>query len=678
MGFFRQTVANIKKRFTTEQENLLLKSYLQETDPDFATGQVSLPNVQSGIKQDTVYTSIKRIADATAMTPLPVYKRTDRGREKARNHSLYRVLNVQANQRMTAYTWKHVTSVHLLGWGNAFSEIVRNNAGAVVGLNPMHPEDVKIEGILPSTGELVYSWTNRENQKFMLSASDVLHVRYMSFDGIIGCSPILHLKQLVGRSKAREEFQSRFYANGAQLGGVITMSGELTDEQFERHRKSFEELYRGPKNAGKVLILEGSQQYHSVGINPKDAEFIETSKLDAAKIAAAYGVPLQLINDIATTTRATSEQLFREFLMLGLNTVFSNIEAEINMACFSPEEQAAYYTEFNREALVQADFASMVDGLQKEVMSAIITPNEARNKLNLPTLDGGDSLLAPVNMLPIEKLGQGQVSAETNGLRVSYSPDAIGRSGPTRRTATSATERSIKRREKVSKTVRILLKDAFERIGKRERQDIAREAKKNLRDKGSFLAFLDSYYAKDSAFAEYIRRSLAPIIDTLSATLLDEIQTELQKTIHGDADAFVRDYINTLVLRYTSSSKNQIADVLSKLTTDQLLGVLERLDEWENGTSEDNPSRAEKEADNESVRSTNAITRIIYMAAGITVLRWVTNADGCPICQEMDGRTVGIERAFVSEGQTVGDLKSSGKVFAPPLHQGCACSIAPQ
>jgi HK97 family phage portal protein len=244
---------------------------------------------------------------------------------------------------MTSYTWKHLTAVHLLGWGNSFSEIVRNNAGIIVALNPMHPEDVKIEGTLPSTGALVYSWTNRSNQKFMLSEADVLHIRYMSFDGIIGCSPILHLKQLVGRSKAREEFQSRFYANGAQLGGVITMPGDMTDEQFERHRKSFEDLYKGPKNAGKMLILEGSQQYHPISINPKDAEFIDTSKLDAAKIAAAYGVPLQLINDIATTTRASSEQLFREFLMLGLNTVFTNIEAEINMKLFSEAESITLY-----------------------------------------------------------------------------------------------------------------------------------------------------------------------------------------------------------------------------------------------------------------------------------------------------------------------------------------------
>jgi phage portal protein BeeE len=83
----RRAISNFARRFTADQEKVLLKSYLQETDPEFSTGLVSISNVNDGLKQDTVYTSIKRIADATAMTPLPVYQRTDRGREKAREHS---------------------------------------------------------------------------------------------------------------------------------------------------------------------------------------------------------------------------------------------------------------------------------------------------------------------------------------------------------------------------------------------------------------------------------------------------------------------------------------------------------------------------------------------------------------------------------------------------------------
>ena len=143
---------------------------------DDSISSSSVHSVESGLKQATVWTAIKRTADVIAQTPLLVLATSAGGSEKARSHSVYRVLNTQANTDMTAYTWKHVTTVHVLAHGNAFSYIERNKAGQVIGLNPMNPEDVNIEG-RGTDGQLLYSWTDKHQKKFFFPASDILHVR---------------------------------------------------------------------------------------------------------------------------------------------------------------------------------------------------------------------------------------------------------------------------------------------------------------------------------------------------------------------------------------------------------------------------------------------------------------------------------------------------------------------
>jgi hypothetical protein len=163
-----------------------------------------------------------------------------------------------------------------------------------------------------------------------------------------------------------------------------------------------------------------------------------------------------------------------------------------------------------------------------------------------------------------------------------------------------------------------------------------------------------------------------------------EIADELDKAIDDDGRKFVADYVGVLVLRYTGSSRRQLEQVVNDAAGDEDPAELieERLAEWADGTSAENPSRAEKEADKESNRLGNAVARFFYAAGGVTTLVWRTTGDACPICNELDGKTVGIHERFVPEGDTVegagtAPLKAEGDVFHPPLHKGCNCEIVP-
>jgi HK97 family phage portal protein len=692
-------MARLALRSLSESQKALLSKYVNEWDYGSATSAGVPINERQGLKQDTVYTSIKRIADATAMTPLPVYETLDRGRQKARRHRNYRLLNTRSNPRMTAYAWKHLSVVHLLGWGNSFSFIERDNGSRPLHLWPLHPEQVRIEGT--SQGELIYGWYPSVDAtsdgaglvapdtggRRLYRASEILHIRGLSFDGVIGCSPILQLKELVGRSRAREEFSSRFYANGAHLGGVVTTPLELTEAQIERNRKSFDATYKGPRNAGKILFLEGADRYQAIGFSPKDQEYVNSSKLDASKIAAAFGVPLQLLNDTSATNRATVEQLFKEFLLLGLDPVFSNIEAQINTDLFTEAEQETLYAEFLRESLIEADTATLIEALSKQVLSGILSPNEARELLNRNPQAGGDELLFPVNMLPASQLGQPrQVSLDNAGRPTSVTLlDAPA--SEERQLDSGRKTRSLAGRNKIIKSSRALMVDAFKRIGDRERRDVLNRAKKELRalrTESAFKQFLLDYYADDSAFSKFLRKTISPVADSLASSLRGEIADELDNAIEDDGAEFTSEYVNILVLRYAGSSRKQLEAILRDAEPGAELTELieERLNEWESGTSEDNPPRAEKDAQNESRRMGNALSRLFYTAAGVTVLKWRANPGACPLCQEMDGRTAGIRGTFAGKGDTIegegtAPLTTDTDIFAPPLHGGCECDVVP-
>jgi hypothetical protein len=191
---------------------------------------------------------------------------------------------------------------------------------------------------------------------------------------------------------------------------------------------------------------------------------------------------------------------------------------------------------------------------------------------------------------------------------------------------------------------------------------------------------MDDYYAKDSAFSSYFTKTLNPVMRSLTNGVHDQVENQLDKTIDNDGSDFAGEYMDTLLFRYTSSSKRQLKSLLSDLPSDGDPGdaIDERLSEWDNGTTPENPSRADKESKNETHRFVNAVARTMFAAGGVEQLVWNASGEACPICDELDGRVVGIEDNFVNDGDELSNgYKAEGNFMSSPLHQGCECSIDP-
>ena len=164
-------------------------------------------NERTAMQIATVYACVRLLAESVAALPLHLYRYTDNGsgKEKALSHPLYKILHRCPNPEMTSFTFREVLMTHLLLWGNAYAQIIRDGRGNVLGLYPLLPENVEIDRA--SNGELYYTyhaWTDElpsaKNKDIIFRRSDILHVLGISFNGLVGFSPIAMEKNSLGSS----------------------------------------------------------------------------------------------------------------------------------------------------------------------------------------------------------------------------------------------------------------------------------------------------------------------------------------------------------------------------------------------------------------------------------------------------------------------------------------------
>jgi hypothetical protein len=232
-------------------------------------------------------------------------------------------------------------------------------------------------------------------------------------------------------------------------------------------------------------------------------------------------------------------------------------------------------------------------------------------------------------------------------------------------------------RKRVAAIYRKLFEKTTADLLRHERDKVIEAAGLQLRSAAAAKAFTEWSEEFYSGFQEYVRRKFDPLMmaygEEVVALAAEEIGAKVAMT--SELQQFIREYVNVFSLRYTGSSNGQLTEVLAKAEADGINlfdAISQRIGEWE-------LTRPGKVADNEVVRQGNAVTREVYRGSGVTKLRWVANSDCCPICGELDGKIVGIEDTFVDKmTEAPGEQKMTiyHDVFAPPLHQGCTCSIS--
>ena len=327
---------------------------------------------RSAMQMTAVYCCVRILSEAVASLPLQFYRYTDDGgKEKAVDHPLYFLLHDEPNPEMTSFIFRETLMTHLLLWGNAYSQIIRNGKGEVVALYPLMPDRMKVDR--DEHGRLYYEYTvydsddvkgrkgtDKVGRTVRLQPHDVLHIPGLGFDGLVGYSPIAMAKNAIGLAIATEEYGSKFFANGAAPSGVLEHPGTIKDPS--KVRESWQATFGGSGNSNKIAVLEEGMKYTPISISPEQAQFLETRKFQIDEIARIFRVPPHMIGDLEKSSFNNIEQQSLEFVKYTLDPWVSRWEQAMVRALLTPDEKKKYFFKFNVDGLLRGDYQSRMNG----------------------------------------------------------------------------------------------------------------------------------------------------------------------------------------------------------------------------------------------------------------------------------------------------------------------------
>jgi HK97 family phage portal protein len=361
-------------------------------------------NERTAMQTTAVYACVRVLAEAIASLPLHTYRFTNNGKEKAIDHSLYYLLHNEPNPEMTSFVFRETLMGHLLLWGNAYAQIIRDGRGKVIALYPLMPDKMTVDRT--EKGELYYIY-NKDGVDYPLRRDEVLHIPGLGFDGLVGYSPIAMAKNAIGMAIATEEYGAKFFANGANPGGVLEHPGVVKDPA--RIRESWNAVYQGTGNAHRVAVLEEGMKFQSIGIPPEQAQFLETRKFQLNEIARIFRVPPHMVGDLEKSSFSNIEQQSLEFVMYTLDPWVVRWEQAIQRALFSPTEKKEYFAKFNINGLLRGDYQSRMQGYAVGRQNGWLSADDIReleDMNKLPEGSGGDRYLVNGNMVDIANAGK--------------------------------------------------------------------------------------------------------------------------------------------------------------------------------------------------------------------------------------------------------------------------------
>ena len=370
-------------------------------------------NERTAMQTTVVYACVRLLSESLAGLPIHLYHYDKDGtRTRIFDHPLYRLLHDEPNPEMTAFVLKETLMGHLLLWGNAYAQIIRNGRGQTIALYPLLPNRMEVSR--SESGRIVYTYRldgddtriKTRGDMLTLPRETVLHIPGLGFDGLIGYSPIALAKNAIGMALATEEYGAAFFANGAQPGGVLEHPGVIKDVQ--RVKDSWNTAYQGSGKAHKVAVLEEGMKYHAVGIPPDQAQFLETRKFQLNEIARIFRVPPHMIGDLEKSSFNNIEQQSLEYVKYTLNPWVIRWEQALQQALLLPSEKSDYTIKLNVDGLLRGDYVKRMSGYATGIQNGFFSVNDVRSLENMDLLsdeEGGNLHCVNGNLVQLKYVG---------------------------------------------------------------------------------------------------------------------------------------------------------------------------------------------------------------------------------------------------------------------------------
>ena len=619
-----------------------------------------------------VFSCVRVISETLGMLPWKLYRRVGDGKEQAVDHPLYRLVHNQPNPEIPSMVFRETLAAHCALRGNCYAEIEFNKAGRITALWPLLPHNMSPTRV---NGRIAYDY-QLGGETYRLSADRVLHIPGPGYDGIIGYSLVTKAREAMGISLAAEKYGATFYSRGARPTGVLTHPQVLGPKGRSNVKKGLVRSVSGLSNANRVLVLEEGMKWEQMGLSNEDSQFIETRKFQISEIARMFRVPLHMIAEMDRATFSNIEQQSIEFVMYCLLPWTTRFDQYGTMKLLLERERADYFVEHVISGLVRGDIKTRYEAYQIGRQNGWLCADDVRKMENLnplPDGQGGDIYIVPMNHQPLKWITGDAPPEPTPG------PTPSTR---TQRSLTWDEHRQLEARDRLADTFRGLFQDAIQRAVVKENKAATAAVNKiwgaRTSPKQEFDKWFEEFYAN---FAVYFRRTVAPAVHGYSRATWSQL-AELMGVTLSQSEAFglfVDQYLTGMTNRYVGSSRGQLLTLLKETPPEELnSAILARLAEW-------SENRASKMVEDELIRESGAVTLQAFREMGVTRKIWRANANACPFCRKLDGKTVALGESFVGASLSAQDengnwlsMSFDGSKLHAPIHRGCQCHIVPE
>jgi HK97 family phage portal protein len=358
--------------------------------------------VEAAMATSPVFACNRVISETLGSLPLHTYRRLTKGKEKASEDPVYRMLHDEPNPEMTSMRFRETLTSHALLWGNGYAEIERDGAGRPVRLWPLRPDRTK--PMRNGLGELMYEVKDDLGNPTYIPRADVLHIAGLGFDGVCGYSVIRLAAESMGLTIATEKYGGSFFGNGARPGGYLQHPGRLSEPAHANLRKQFEGRHQGAANGNRLAILEEGMTFNASSIPPEEAQFLETRQFQVVDICRWFRVPPHKVAELSRATFSNIEHQSIEFVTDTIRPWAVRWEQEVNRKLFGIGSDL--FCEHLFDGLLRGDLASRYTAYQTARQNGWFSANDIRELENMNPIEGGDQYLVNGNMIPADMAGK--------------------------------------------------------------------------------------------------------------------------------------------------------------------------------------------------------------------------------------------------------------------------------
>lgn len=320
---------------------------------------------------------------ANVCAKLPLYVRQvndDGGKPIDRQHPAYPLLNRKANPFMSASTFQRTLTLHAQMHGNGYAWIDRNNRGLPVELMVLDPQQTFPVKFRPKDAMKWEVWyvTKIEGQEVRIPASDVLHIRHLSTDGLIGISVVDIMRESLGLGMAVRQFGARFFGEGANAGGVLMIPGHLKPEAQKNLLAYWSKMASGMKNSHRVALIQDGAKFERTTFAPDEAQFLETKRFEIIEISNIIGIPPHKLGDSSRAAYNSIEAENRNALEESYDPWLCTWEEECEAKLLTEEQQRSesHIVEYDRSLMVRTTWAERANGYRVYREMGVMSAND--------------------------------------------------------------------------------------------------------------------------------------------------------------------------------------------------------------------------------------------------------------------------------------------------------------